>query len=148
MKIDKKGLDLIKKFEGFSGKPYLDVALVPTIGYGSTHYNNGKPVKLSDPSISKEAATYLLRTQVDVTYSKAVNHYVRVKITQNQFDALVSFAYNLGTGALRSSTLLKKLNAGKKKRAGKEFEKWVHAGGKVRRGLVARRASEEKLFLA
>jgi len=147
MKIDEAGLDLIKQFEGFSSKPYLDIALVPTIGYGTTHYD-GRAVSLSDPEISESTATYLLRTQVDETYGKAVNHYVRVPITQNQFDALVSFTYNLGTGSLRSSTLLRDINHGKIHAADKEFHKWTHANGKVVRGLVARRQKEAELFLA
>ena len=147
MKISEAGIELIKQFEGFSSKPYLDVALVPTIGYGTTHYEH-RAVSMSDPSISKQTATYLLRTQVDEMYSKAVNHYARVPLTQNQFDALVSFTYNLGTGALRSSTLLRDINHGKIKSAHNEFHKWTHANGKVVGGLVARRQKEAELFLA
>ena len=79
---------------------------------------------------------------------KVVNHYVRVPMTQNEFDALVSFTYNLGVGSLRSSTLLKKLNKGKYIKADKEFGKWTHVNGKRNRGLVARRAREANLFLA
>ena len=129
--------------------PYLDVALVPTIGYGTTHYGiDGRAVTLSDHAISKEVATKLMRDQIDATYGKAVNHAVRVPITQNQFDSLVSFTYNEGVGALRSSTLLKKLNKGKKLQADKEFAKWNRANGKVNRGLVRRRKLEAKLFLS
>ena len=147
MKIDEAGLDLIKHFEGFSSKPYLDIALVPTIGYGTTHYD-GRAVSLDDPEISESTAEYLLRTQVDETYPKAVNHYVRVKINQKQFDALVSFAYNLGTGALRKSSLLRYLNEGHYRRSSEEFHKWSHANGKVSNGLLARREQEKELFLA
>ena len=70
MKISDSGLNLIKEFEGFSSKPYLDQALVPTIGYGTTHYNNGNTVKMSDPALSKDAATYIMRMQIDLTYGK------------------------------------------------------------------------------
>ena len=149
MNISNNGLKIIKQFEGFMPKPYLDQALVPTIGYGTTHYGlGGRSVTLNDHSISKEVATKLMKDQIDATYGRAVNHAVRVPITQNQFDALVSFTYNLGVGALRSSTLLKKLNKGKKLQADKEFRKWTHVNGKVNRGLKARRKKEAELFLA
>jgi len=147
MELSDNGIKLIKQFEGFSAKPYLDQALVPTIGYGTTHYHH-RSVRMSDKAITKSEATYLLRSQVDVTYGKAVNHYVQVPITQNQFDALVSFTYNEGTNALRTSTLLKKLNNGKILKADKEFAKWNIADGKVNKGLIARRKKEAKLFLA
>ena len=149
MKIDKAGLDLIKEFEGFSSKPYLDQALVPTIGYGTTHYGiGGRPVAMSDHEITKSVATILMEDQINVTYGRAVNHAVRVDITQNQFDALVSFAYNLGVGSLHSSTLLKDINKNRLMDADREFSKWTHVNGKVNRGLVARRQKEAKLFLA
>ena len=147
MEISNKGLSLIKKFEGFSSRPYLDQALVPTIGYGTTHYLN-RAVSMNDHAISKETATTLLEEQISRTYGKVVNHYVRVPISQNQFDALVSFAYNLGANALKKSTLLKKLNKGKKLKADKEFSKWNHVNGKINKGLTARRKLEAELFLA
>jgi len=147
MKISDKGLELIKEFEGFMSRPYLDQALIPTIGYGTTHYHN-RGVELTDPSISEHTATYLLRSQVDAIYGKAVNHYVQVAMTQNEFDALVSFTYNLGVGSLKNSTLLRKFNHGKIKDADREFAKWTHVNGKVNRGLVARRQKEAELFLA
>lgn len=147
MKISKKGLDLIKSFEGFRSAPYKCPAGIPTIGYGTTHYEQ-RGVSLDDPHISEETATHLLETQVNDTYGKAVNHYARHDITQNQFDALVSFAYNLGVGALKSSTLMKKVNQGKMERAAREFLKWDHAGRKRLTGLTRRRKAESQLFLA
>ena len=147
MKISKAGLELIKSFEGFSSKPYRCPAGVATIGYGTTHYED-RAVAMDDPSISKRTASYLLESQVNETYGKAVNHYVTEDITQNQYDAMVSFAYNLGSGALKSSTLLKKVNQGKMKRASREFLKWDHAGGKRLAGLTRRRKAESELFLA
>ncbi len=147
MKISEHGLEEIKKYEGFRSGPYLDVAGVPTIGYGTTHYIE-RPVSLGDHHISKKTATKFLRDQVDTIYGKAVNHYVKVPITQNQFDALVSFTYNEGVGSFKRSTLLKKLNKGKLKNAKKEFRKWKYANGKVNKGLLARRDSEASLFLA
>ena len=148
MKISDRGLDLIKHEEAFMSHPYLDEALVPTIGYGTTHYNGGRAVELGDTDISEETATMLLRDQIDRHYGKMVNHYVRVGITQNQYDALVSFAYNVGTGALRKSTLLKDINHKRFGAAANEFGKWVHAGGHVSRGLIARRKEEKQLFIA
>ncbi len=147
MEISKKGLDLIKEFEGFSSKPYRCPAGVATIGYGTTYYSNGTHVKMSDKAISKKKATQMLRYQVDSIYGAAVNRYTKVELTQSQFDALTSFAYNLGNGALRSSTLLRKLNEGKYTRASKEFLKWNRAGGKVLKGLTRRRKAESNLFL-
>ncbi len=147
MKISDKGIDEIKKYEGFVPHPYLDVAMVPTIGYGTTHYM-GRPVSLDDHDISEKTATQFLRDQVDAIYGKAVNHYVRVPMTQNQFDALVSFTYNEGTHALKTSHLLKKINAGKLTDAKAEFSKWKYANGRANRGLLARRESEASLYLA
>jgi len=147
MELSNKGVKLIQQFEGFCRSPYLDQALVPTIGYGTTHYHH-RAVRMSDKSITKSEATYLMRSQIDMTYGKAVNHLVRVPITQNQFDALVSFTYNEGVNALKTSTLLKRLNNGKILKADKEFAKWNKANGKVNRGLTNRRKKEAKLFLA
>ncbi len=143
-----KCIDIIKAFEGFRAKPYLCPAGIPTIGYGSTRYSNNKPVSLNDPAISEETAALLMKATLEREYSPAVNRYVQVVINQNQFDALVDFAYNAGIGALKSSTLLKKLNKGDMAGAANEFEKWVHAGGKVLNGLVARRKKEKELFLS
>ena len=148
MTISKPGLDLIKSFEGFSSKPYHCSAGVSTIGYGSTYYEGGRHVKMSDAHVSKERATQILENQVNNVYSSAVNRYVKVPLTQNQFDALVSFTYNLGAGALKSSTLLRKLNLGKYTRASQEFLKWDRAGGKRLKGLTRRRRAESKLFLS
>ena len=149
MRIDKAGLDLIKRFEGFNPDPYLCPARVPTIGYGTTHYIDGRKVTMGDHSISKETATYLLEEQVNHLYGQAVNAYVQVPITQNQFDALVSFAYNEGANALRTSTLLKKINNGSGKDAIiHEFEKWNKANHHVLKGLTTRRMAEDKLYFA
>ena len=144
--ISEKWIDLIIKFEGFSAKPYLCPAGVPTIGYGSTYYTDGRKVTLDDKPIAKERARYILCKQVNDHYGKAVNRYVQVEITQNQFDALCSFAYNVGVGNLKSSTLLKKLNNGDYEGASNEFLKWTRSKGKVLNGLARRREAEKKLF--
>ncbi len=146
MTISREGVDLIKKYEGFSSKPYLCPARIPTIGYGTTVYHNGKKVTLNDPAITEAEATFLLSTMIDRQYGKAVNDLVKYKITQGMFDALVSFTYNVGVGNLQVSTLLKKVNAGKFKEAGAEFMKWNKASGKVLKGLTDRRIAERTLF--
>lgn len=149
MKITKtspKGVELIKKHEGFRSKPYKCEAGVATIGYGATYYPNGQKVKLTDPAIDEKHAYLLLEAMLN-PYEKAVDSYCRDDINQNQFDALVSFAYNLGNSALKSSTLLKKANANPNdKTIRNEFLKWVNADGKRLKGLVIRRTDEADLY--
>ena len=147
MNVSREGIDLIKKYEGFSSKPYLCPANVPTIGYGTTVYPSGKRVTLRDPAITEAEATFILTTMVDRQYGKAVNELVMVNIAQSMFDALCSFTYNLGVGNLKASTLLKKVNAGNFKGAADEFLKWNKSGGKVLNGLTARRKAERAIFL-
>ena len=148
MRISDKGLNLIKKYEGFSSKPYMCPANVPTIGYGSTYYPNGTKVKLSDDSISEDEATQILEYIAQKDFGSAVNKFVIVELTQNQFDALVSFAYNIGRTAFENSTLLKFLNRGEYEAAAEQFEKWNKSGGRVLSGLTKRRFDEQKLFLS
>lgn len=111
MKISANGIAFIKNEEKFMSKPYLDAVGVPTIGYGTTYYENGRKVTLKDPAITEKRATELLQLQVDKEYATAVSRAIKVPITQNQFDALTSFAYNVGTGGMAGSTLVKKINA-------------------------------------
>ena len=146
MEIGKEGLNLIKKFEGFKAKPYLCPAGVPTIGYGNTFYLSGKKVALTDKPITEEEAEFMLQSLVDSTFSNQVESVLKVSLTQLQFDALVSFEYNLGLGNLKASTLLKKVNSMDFKGAASEFPKWNKAGGKVLPGLTARRLAEKELF--
>ena len=146
MKISEKGLDLIKMFEGFRSNPYLCPAGVPTIGYGSTRYNNGNKVTMNDKAISKEYATGMLEYQCNTIYGNAVNDYTTIMNNQNQFDAMTSFTYNTGIGGLKTSTILKRHNEGDFSGASKEFGKWIYADGKVFEGLVRRREEERKLY--
>lgn len=140
MKISKDGLDLIKRFEGLRLEAYKCSGDVWTIGYGHT-----KGVKPGDV-ITEEQANQFLRE--DVAWAEdAVNGYVYAGITQSAFDALVSFTFNLGTGALQSSTLLKKVNAGEHARVVEQLGRWVNAGGKPLKGLARRRAAEAVLYL-
>ena len=147
MKTSKAGLDLIKQFESFRAAPYLCSAGVPTIGYGTTVYPNGIKVKLSDQKITQQLAENFLQHHVNAI-EKDILSLIKVPLKQNQFDALVSFSYNVGFGAFRDSTLLKLLNAGDIDGTSKQFERWNKAGGKVSNGLTRRRNAEKALFLA
>lgn len=140
-------LEIIEQCEGLRLAPYLCPAGVPTIGYGNTRHEDGTPVKLTDAPITQQRAEALLRFSLG-SFVDAVNRYVQVPLAQGQFDALVSFAYNLGPQALRTSTLLRRLNAGDYAGAADQFDVWVMIGGKKSNGLVIRRAMEKKLFLS
>lgn len=144
MQLSSRGLALIKEFEGCRLTAYQDSVGVWTIGYGWTRPVDGKPIE-SGMTIDQATADRLLKTGL-VGYENDVLNLVKVKLTQNQFDALVSFTYNLGAHALSTSTLLKKLNAGDYSGAADEFLRWDKAGGKVLPGLVKRREAEKQLF--
>jgi lysozyme len=147
-KLGQKGLDLIKSFEGLYLKPYLCPANVPTIGYGNTFYENGKKVTLKDPIITESRAIELLMSELGM-YEQKVDSYCIDTINQNQFDALVSFCYNVGPGNLKSSTLLKKVNANPNDPTIRtEFLKWNKGGGKVLAGLTRRRTAEANLYFS
>lgn len=147
-KLSQKGLELIKQFEGLSLTPYLCPANIVTIGYGNTYYPNGQKIKLTDPAITQIVAESFLKHSLS-TYEKAVDSFCRDDISQSQFDALVSFAYNLGIGALQKSTLIKKVNANPKDvTIADEFMKWNKANGKVLVGLTKRRQAEANLYFS
>ena len=148
MKTGYNGIELIKKYEGFRSKPYLCPAGVPTIGYGATYYPGGRNVTMNDDAITKERAEDLLRDML-TSYENGVNRYVKVSLSQNKFDALVSFAYNLGNGALQKSTLLKKVNLDPcDSDITNQFNRWVRAGGRVLKGLQKRRKDEAELYFS
>lgn len=149
MQTSDKGIALIKEFEGFRSKAYPDPKTggAPwTIGYGTTKYQAGRPVKSGDSVTTGQAELYL-RNDVK-QFESSVSSLVKVPLSQCQFDALVSFAYNLGATNLAKSTLLKKLNAGDYKGAADEFLKWVSPGSSVEAGLRRRRTAERSLFLS
>lgn len=148
MNISQKGLNLIKEFEGFSSKPYLCPANIPTIGYGNTYYPDGQKVTLKDNPIDELKANEILEYVANKDFGSFINKVVKVALNQNQFDALVSFAYNIGNGNLQNSTLLKKLNSGDYQGASNEFLRWNKSGGKVLNGLTRRREKERALFLS
>lgn len=145
MKLNKAGADLIKAFEGCKLDAYKCSANKETIGYGNTFYEDGTPVKMGD-RITKERAESLFELIAD-SFASKVKPLVTANVNSNQFDALVSFAYNCGIANLKSSTLLRKVNANPNDptiRA--EFEKWNKAGGKVLAGLTRRRKAEADLY--
>lgn len=145
MTPSQKCYDLIRHYEGFSSKPYLDSAGIPTIGYGTTYYPDGSRVTMKDPPISAgHAEGYLEHHVNDVAYS--VLRLVKVKLRHSQLDALTSLVYNIGIGNFAASTLLRVLNQGKYTAASDQFLVWHKAGGVISRGLEARRAAEKELF--
>ena len=144
MRTSDNGINLIKGFEGFRSEPYQDSVGVWTIGYGHTH---GRDTWPDSRPITDEEATIYLRGDLAVA-EDAVNAYIIVPLNQNQFDALVSFTFNLGSENLRKSTLRRKLSYSDYTGAAEEFGKWIYAGGKILTGLVMRRAKEKELFLS
>ncbi len=145
-RVDQKGIDLITSFEGLYLTPYLCPANVPTIGYGTTRYYNGVKVSMSDLPITKEKAIEYLMHDLH-TFELAVDAIAIDTVTQNQFNALVSFAYNLGSNALKGSTLLKKVNINPNDPTiAQEFPRWNRADGKVLKGLTRRREAESALY--
>ncbi len=147
-----KGLDLIKKFEGCKLDAYLCPSGVPTIGWGATYYKDGRKVKLGD-KITQQEADDLLKWQVENKYEMQVKlllgENLNATLPELSRDALTSFAFNCGTGALAKSTLLKRVKENKNDliKINTEFNKWVKGGGKVLPGLVKRRAAEFELYL-
>lgn len=146
MQTSDKGISLIKQFEGCKLTAYQDSVGVWTIGYGWTQSVDGKLIR-AGMTIKQETAERLLKTGL-VSYESDVSRLVKVGLTQGQFDALVSFTYNLGARSLSTSTLLRKLNAGDYAGAADEFLRWNKAGGKVLNGLIRRREAERALFLS
>ena len=146
MKISNKGLELIKEFEGFSANAYLCPAKIPTIGYGNTFWEDGRKVRIGE-QISKSKALELLEFVANKDFADKIFPFIEVSISQNQFDAMVSLAYNIGVGAFSNSTLLKRVNAKDFLGAANEFLKWDKSGGKPLLGLTRRRQREKELFL-
>ena len=144
MKISKDGLNLIKEFEGMKLTAYKCPAGIWTIGVGHTSAA-GPPEVKPGMTITAQDALAILNNDLD-QYEDAVNRLVKVPLTQSQFDALVSFVYNVGVGAFQKSTLLKKLNAGQYDAVPAELMKWTKGGGKELPGLVRRRRAECALW--
>jgi lysozyme len=147
MKLNKKGIEMMHKYEGLRLNSYLCPAKVWTIGYGNTFYEDGTKVKQGD-KITKERAYELFVNITNMSFVDPIKkRLLKVQINENQFSALVCFAYNVGTGALAKSTLLRKVNINPNDLTIRnEFMRWNKANRKVLRGLTLRRESEANLY--
>ncbi len=154
MKLNEEGYLIIANFEGFRSAPYLCSAGVPTIGYGSTFYPSGKKVTMRDKPITKAVAMWMLKQTANM-FANDVDMLVTSNVNQNQFNALVSFAFNLGSDidadeipeGLGDSNLLKKVNKNPNDiNIAKEFMKWVNANGRRNNGLIKRRSEEVLIY--
>ena len=143
--LSDNGMKLLEQFEGLRLEAYLDSASIYTIGYGTIKYPDGRKVKKGDKITKGKAKEYKLHDLKE--FESTVSTSVKVPLTQNQYDALVSLSYNIGSGAFKNSTLLKKLNSGDYKGAAEQFLVWINSGGKKVQGLVNRREAERSLFL-
>lgn len=143
--LSNNGMKLLEQFEGLRLEAYLDSASIYTIGYGSIRYPNGNKVKLGDKITKAQAKEYKLHDLKE--FESTVNASVKVPLTQNQYDALVSLSYNIGSNAFKNSALLKKLNSGDYKGAADQFLVWNKVNSKKLQGLVNRREAERNLFL-
>jgi len=147
MKAHELAADIIKKFEGYSSKPYLCPANVPTIGYGSTMYTNGTRVTMDDAEITEEQATEML-AQTIKGVDKQLKNVLTVKLKPHQLAALISFTYNVGIGNFAKSTLLAWVNSNPDfSEIPSQFRRWNKGGGKVLKGLINRREAEVALWI-
>lgn len=158
LKLSKRGADLMKRYEGFSSAPYIDMVGVSTIGYGNTYYPDRRKVKMTDKHLTEPQAAQLAMDIVNLDFAPAVNKIFKDeiasgKLNQNMFDALVSLAYNIGVGALStSSSVTGNIKKGNYKAAADGFLLWNkgRVGGKLQaiNGLTRRRKEERDLFLS
>lgn len=144
MRISEKGIEFIRRLEGEKLTAYPDIVGIWTIGVGHTGFVDGKPV-VKGMTISAEKSKAILIADLK-RFESAVNNAVKIPLTQNQFDALVSLAFNIGEGAFTRSTLVKKLNTGDVIGAAEQFLVWKNAGGRFSQGLLNRRQKEKALF--
>ena len=143
--LSNNGMKLLEQFEGLRLESYLDSAGIATIGWGSIKYPDGSKVKKGDKITKAQAKEYKLHDLKE--FESTVNTSVKVPLTQNQYDALVSLSYNIGSNAFKNSTLLKKLNSGDYKGAADQFLVWNKVNSKKVQGLVNRIEAERNLFL-
>lgn len=152
MDLEQEAVSLCKVSEGLGDgdkrtpllEPYICPAGVPTIGYGTTRYPDGRRVTMEDPPITEECAEELLQHELRES-AKAVDRLITVKLPRWARAALIDFTYNLGAGALKASTMRSRINRGDP-RAWEELRKWVFGGGRRLPGLVVRRAREQQLW--
>ena len=146
MKLNKEGIKLLHDFEGLKLDAYLCPAKIPTIGYGNTFYEDGSKVKIGD-KITKQRADELFLNVVNKNFAEPIRKLLTKKVNENQFSALVSFAYNIGIGNLHRSTLLRMVNVNPNDSGIRDqFMRWNKAGGKEMAGLTRRRKAEADLY--
>ncbi|MGG2098156.1 lysozyme [Acinetobacter haemolyticus] len=143
--ISEKGYEIIREFEGFRSTAYRDTGGVWTIGFGTIRYPNGVKVKQGDTCTLGQAELWLKNDCLWV--DACLDKYVKVKVSQNQFDALASFVYNVGETQFIKSTMLSLINQNNLTAAANQFDRWIFDNGKRIQGLVNRRAKEKTLFL-
>ena len=158
LKLSKRGADLMKRYEGFSSAPYIDMVGVSTIGYGNTYYPDRRKVKMTDKNLTEPQAAQLAMDIINLDFAPAVNKIFKDeiaagKLNQNMFDALVSLAYNIGTSALaNSNSVTGNIKKGNYKAAADGFLLWNkgRVNGKLQaiNGLTRRRKEERELFLS
>jgi lysozyme len=144
--LSPNGFKFIAKQEGLVLHPYLDQVGIATVGYGSTYYENGEHVKITDPQITLKRAQELFNN-TSGQYSHAVAYWTKPVLTQNQFDALFSLVYNIGTGGFRKSTVLRIIN-GEPGDLQSAWYAWNKADGHVLSDLVQRRKEEYNLYIS
>ena len=147
MKLSDNGFRLLGELEGIVLRPYKDSVGIPTIGIGSTYYEDGTKVKMTDKAITKERAIQLAKNVVK-SFEQQVNKSILLPMTQNQFDAMVLLCYNIGKSGFARSSVVKNFNSGNLQKAADSFLLWNKAGGRVVQGLVNRRKKERSLFLS
>lgn len=148
MNISQNGLNILKKFEGFISCPYKDQVGIPTIGIGTTFYEDGKKVTMTDPCITVERAFELVKHYMIGT-ENIIKNKVEKPLSQNQFDSLCSIAYNIGQEAFTKSTLLKLVIVNPSDPSIRsQFARWNKAAGKVLSDLVSRRKAEADLYFS
>lgn len=142
MNLPEVGLELCRKWEGFSATPYLCPAKVWTIGYGTTRYPDGRRVSRNDPAVTRDQAEAYLRHEVEAAARKALFYSPILQWHPERWGAITSFIYNLGPGRYYASTLRRRVNELDWEGAVKEIQRWVYGGGRKLPGLVARRREE------
>lgn len=152
MNLGGKGESLIKKYEQFRNHPYIDAVGIPTIGWGNTFYEDGSKVTMNDEPLTRDRGNKL-HENILKKFEKVVEKMVKVELNQEQFDALVSFVYNVGSGNFKASTLLRKINKDPfDKDISNQFRRWdkgtVNGRKKVLRGLSKRRKEEAELYFS
>ena len=146
MQLSSNGFRLLGELEGIVLKPYKDSVGIPTIGIGSTYYEDGTKVRMADKPITTERAMQLAKNVVK-SFEAKVNEVILLPMTQNQFDSMVLLCYNIGESGFARSSVARHFNKGNLQEAADSFLLWNKAGGRVLRGLTNRRKKERELFL-